>query len=230
MNCPNCALHIPAGSKFCKHCGIEISSSTNSRSENYTSQSNTLISTLRKGLGWLPAIFVIGLIILGGSSSSSKNATTPAGISNPPPPSCSNPPEGQTFNSLTNGYPINVISSYFNGQGQLKIKNGTDDDAVAKIIDTSTNLAVAEYYIDANNDYTISGVNDGNYNLLFSLGKNWSYADKKFVTCKSFSKFDELFTFITTYTQYTIFSVTLNPVIGGTARTTSIDESAFDKY
>ena len=162
-------------------------------------------------------------------SGGSNNTITPAGESNPEPPDCSNPANGQTYNSLANGYQISN-SSYFNGQGQLKITNGTNDDAVVKIINTVTNASLGEFYIDSNNEYTIVGIPDGSYNLFFSLGKNWDATDNKFITCKSFSKFDEAFSFATTNTQYTTFEVTLNPIPGGTASTTSVNENDFEKY
>lgn len=236
MFCPNCGIRIPSSSQFCKHCGIEIALFKSDKKKEEEHKSYTpppsYKSSTKKGkwIGWVFAAVIIGLIVIAGNSSP-KNVTPPAGESNPVAPDCSNPPDGQTFNSLPNGQQISNSYSqeYFDGRGQLKITNGTSDDAVVKIINVSTNASVAEFYILANNNYTVYGIPDGNFNLFFSLGKNWSDSEGKFITCKSFTKFDDPFNFVTTDTQYSTFEVTLNPVAGGTASTTSVDESEFNK-
>ena len=235
MNCPNCRIKILSSSKFCKHCGIEITTfrnqGTQEKKENYNSSyvQRPVVRSNKKWLGWIIFLGIVGLLILANGSSNSNNNQTPAGVSNPEPPTCSEPAVGEVFNSMSNGAQINSNNIYFNGKGQLTIKNGTEDDAVVKIINANK-ASIGEYYIDANNEYTINDIVDGNYSLYFSLGKNWDEQGNKFITCKSFAKFDDNFNYITTYAQYTTYSVTLNPVIGGTANTTSVDESAFNSY
>jgi len=148
--------------------------------------------------------------------------------SNTSPANCTLPSQGQTFVSLNNGSVIHG-RQLLNGLGELEITNGTDNDAVIKIINTYTKISIREVYIRSHNQFTIRGIPDGQYNVLFSLGKNWDTPSGKFVTCKSYSKFDESFTYTTTTRQYSTYKVTLNSVVGGTATTTDLDENEFEK-
>ena len=117
-------------------------------------------------------IVIFCFVILGSFSGGSNNTITPAGESNPEPPDCSSPANGQTYNSLANGYQISN-SSYFNGQGQLKITNGTNDNAVVKIINTVTNTSLDEFSIDSNNKYNIVVFLTVTTVLFFSLCENF---------------------------------------------------------
>ena len=61
-------------------------------------------------------------------------------------------------------------------------------------------------------------------------GSNWDTVNNKFLTNPSGEAFDDNFNFETSADQYTRYTLTLNPVVGGTATTSSIDPSEFDKY
>ncbi len=71
--------------------------------------------------------------------------------------------------------------------------------------------------------------------MQFSTGTEWDKTKGKFgkfLRDNSYSQFEELLAFRETRTDYgvewAVFEVTLNPVIEGNARTTSIIESDFE--
>ena len=130
--------------------------------------------------------------------------------------------------SLPNGTILKKNSVYLRGDGELQIKNGTGLDAVAKLIHGGT--SVLTVYIKANSTYTMLDISDGIYWLAFAQGLDWDSVTQKFRRNTQYSVFEDTFDFTTTYSQYTIFEVTLNPVIGGTAETNDIPGSQFDQY
>ena len=130
--------------------------------------------------------------------------------------------------SLANGTILKKNSAYLQGYGELEIKNGTNLDAVAKLIHGGTSILTV--YIKANSTYTMLNISDGIYWLVFANELDWDSVTQKFRGNTQYSVFEDTFDFITTYSQYTIFKVTLNPVIGGTAETNNIPENQFDQY
>jgi uncharacterized C2H2 Zn-finger protein len=125
---------------------------------------------------------------------------------------------------------------YLQGNGKLHISNGTNLDAVAKLV--YADHSVFSVYIRAGGEYTISNVSDGYYRLMFALGNNWHSDSKMFALNSAYSKFDESFDFKTTsyeddsyrHFRYTTFRVTLNPVMGGQATTASVNPAEFNNY
>lgn len=142
------------------------------------------------------------------------------------------------YGSLSNGTTLSKNSYYFNGLGELKIKNGTSFDAIVKLINTATNKSVFTFYIKANNVYNINKVEDGYYKLFFNLGNDWDTEIKAFSVNSSYKVFEDLFDFTTREyvesdnirTQYSTFEVTLNPVIGGQAETENVSAVEFANY
>jgi hypothetical protein len=74
---------------------------------------------------------------------------------------------------LSNGTIIRSSSLRLHGSGQLTIKNGLSLDAAAKLIDKQNNLCKAYFYISSESPFTLTGVPDGNYRLLFGIGEDW---------------------------------------------------------
>jgi len=134
--------------------------------------------------------------------------------------------------SLDNGTIIKKNNIYFNGDGELQIKNGSNLDAVGKLI--IDGMSVFTVYIKSNNNYTIKGISDGVYWLAFSQGLGWNSTEKKFKQNVQYSVFDETFDFkiIRENNKYysTIFEVTLHPILGGEAETSSVDPGQFNSY
>lgn len=118
------------------------------------------------------------------------------------------------------------------GRGTLLISNGTSSDAIAKLVDVGTNKTIRLTYIQANGDFTVKNIRVGNYVLKFSLGNGYIPESGKFQYSQSFSRFDEVLNFEEhregNQLVWATFSVTLNKVLYGNARTSSIDESDFE--
>lgn len=140
--------------------------------------------------------------------------------------------------SLQNGIVFSKKSYYLNGLGELQIKNGTNLDAIAKLVNMTINKSIFTVYIKANNTYTIKNVKDGNYKLFFNLGNDWNSQIKAFNVNSGYEVFEDLFDFTTREyeegnyirTRYSKFEVTLNPVIGGQAKTDNVNVVEFANY
>lgn len=118
------------------------------------------------------------------------------------------------------------------GRGTLSISNGTSSDAIAKLVDVGTNKTIRLTYIQANSELTVKNIRVGNYILKFSLGNGYIPETGKFQESQSFSRFDETFNF-GEYREgnrivWDTFSVTLNKVLYGNAKSSSIDENDFE--
>lgn len=144
----------------------------------------------------------------------------------------------KTYFSLPNGTILSKNSYQLNGLGSLEIENGTSFDAIAKLVNTTTDKSIFTVYIKANSTYKINKISNGNYRLFFNLGNDWDTEIKAFVVNSSYEVFEENFDFTTSEyeegdyvrTQYATFSVTLNPVIGGQAKTKEINAIEFGSY
>ena len=104
--------------------------------------------------------------------------------------------------------------------------------AVAKLVRGGSSTFTV--YIKANSNYTITDISDGIYWLVFAQGLDWNSTTQKFRRNVQYSAFDKTFDFTTTkdyqYFYYSEFEVTLHPVIGGTAETSSVDPEQFNAY
>lgn len=133
---------------------------------------------------------------------------------------------------------VMVTGSSRTGLGYLTISNGTDTDAIAKLIDIRAGVSYREVYVQAGSAATIRGIAVGKYSLLFSLGRNYAPSLNKFLTNASYSKFDSQIDFSETkedlgdriQTNYDSYRLTLNKVVGGNAATSPISEAEFTKY
>lgn len=143
----------------------------------------------------------------------------------------------KNYFSLPNGTVLFKNPYYLNGLGELKIDNGTDMDAMAKLVYSPINKSICAVYIKAKSVYTIPEISDGEYMLYFTHGQNWDNINKKFLKNKAYSKFEDNFEFITkeqtkyngVETIYSTFEITLHPVISGTANTDEINAEEFEK-
>ena len=132
---------------------------------------------------------------------------------------CENIPPG-TFRPWTSVVKANQSGS---GDGELTVDNGTTRDGV--VILSLNDDAIMAAYIRSGDSFTLKGIPDGTYYLYFSTGEEWN--GKAFTITPSHQKFEDAFIFTTGATTYTIWSVTLHGVVGGTASTEDVDESEF---
>lgn len=184
-------------------------------------------------LGIIPFIILI-IVLVSGRTDNQTKTDSPQNI-------FTNTTENSlpaNYNRLPNGMIISSLIDNSNGLGTLEIDNGTDDDAIAKLMDTKISLSVFTVYIQAKSKFTIMNISDGIYKLYFQTGKDWDEKKKKFLFYPSFSKFTDDFLYTTTETdnydgirtRYSTYQVTLNPVIGGRAKTNTVTENEFEKY
>ena len=137
--------------------------------------------------------------------------------------------------SLANGTDIMPPAPGPAGLGKLTITNGTNRDAVAKLVtgtaDPKTWQTQQFVYIKANNSVTMEGVRVGTYRLAFMSGVDWDADGRKFLREVSTSLFDDPFEFKEERTErgtrFSSVEVTLNPVAGGTASMSALPDGAF---
>ena len=121
--------------------------------------------------------------------------------------------------------------SYRRGLGRLRVMNGTDFDAVAVLLESSTNLRRRAIYIRRNESGSITQILAGAYWLQFQLGTSW-HVNRHFCRMAGSFEFDDPFDFEerekSDGIEYSTFKITLHPVPLGTATTHSIPASAFE--
>ena len=252
--CPFCKFEIPPESEQCPHCkrtivekvprrenASEANDIPRANSEVRQKKTSSRISRLIHRINlkklllnkYVAVILGIAIFIwaLSGIDTSSNSGGTKA-----PLPTPNTQPSGDVVEidtsapafSLDNGTILKKNNSYLSGYGELKIENGTSLDAVAKLVRDGT--SVLTVYIKANNTYTIADISDGVYWLAFTQGVDWDSDSQNFKRNVQYSAIEDTFNFITFTLEYTIFEVTLNPVVGGTAETADVDPQQFNAY
>ncbi len=123
------------------------------------------------------------------------------------------------------------------GLGSLKISNGTGLDAVATLNDdtvsTTPRLAI---FVRNGESATIASVPIGTYRLRFQFGTTWLQRERKFCLLQGKSEFDKPLDFSETKyetedgygTRYATHMVTLNPVLGGNAKTHALPDTPIE--
>lgn len=113
-------------------------------------------------------------------------------------------------------------------EGELRVHNGTREDGVVALVypDTPKKPIVA-FSVRTMYTFTLKTIPDGMYQLTFTTGEGWDSERGRFTQNESYTRFEDLFPFVTTDVTRTIWSVTLHPVITGTAAIDLIDEDEF---
>lgn len=236
MFCKNCGKQINEDAKFCKFCGAKVipEISFSATPKNFFLKK----INFRKFIFNKYVVILVGVIfvvwILSGDDTSYNNGTKaplPAPVQQVSDDIVKFTPSTPTI-SLTNGTILKKNNVHLREYGKLYIKNGTTLDTVAKLI--RGGASVLTVYIKANSNYTMADISDGVYWLAFAQGLDWDSTTQKFRRNVQYSAFDETFDFATTedyqYIYYPEFEVTLHPVVGGTAETSSVDPEQFNAY
>lgn len=114
------------------------------------------------------------------------------------------------------------------GLGELSVENGSARDHLLVITTAAEPArAAARLYVRAGEALTVTGLPDGVYRLYFSSGEAWDGDERRFTQDARFGRFQDTFAYTTTATQYTTWSVTLHPVVGGTAETEAVAPDEF---
>lgn len=164
----------------------------------------------------------------------------PADPFSPPPsssggtvPMRSAEPEPQTVTPNTTGVLFDAYPGVA-GRGELTITNGTTSVALVKMIDSVTSRKIWSAVIMPGDVFPVGGYPDGTFDVIFAFGERLVKDSDNLYKPHGFAKFDSPFRFVTTQdaagVRYTTFKITLNPVVGGNAKTTKIDESEFNRY
>ncbi|WP_406197329.1 hypothetical protein OH807_11790 [Kitasatospora sp. NBC_01560] len=110
------------------------------------------------------------------------------------------------------------------GSGVLNVDNGGSSDAVVSL--AKDGKSVHSVYVGKGKKASVEGIEDGTYEVFFSGGVDWDASLKAFTQNCDFSKFDDTMAFETGRT-YTSWSITLQPSVGGNAKTSDVDEDKF---
>ncbi|GII03162.1 hypothetical protein [Planobispora takensis] len=111
------------------------------------------------------------------------------------------------------------------GRGVLKIKNGNRTDAVITLVRGRTKAI--SIYVRARSTAKINDVRDGTYRIYFTSGYRFSVSKGRFTKSAVYQRFDDKLRFTTTSTSATIWTLTLNRVVGGNARTSGVNPKDF---
>ena len=160
---------------------------------------------------------------------------------------------GGAGSSLPNGTELVRLGS--NGLGSLTIDNGTNTDAIVKLVGKPDGLdqmyasnlkhpselnldrkTYYEVYVDRSHKSVIEHIGQGAYRILFCLGDGWQEKTQEFANVQSYSEFEEPLLFDQPVeevtggqeTHFHRYSITLHSVIEGTAKTNGITASEFN--
>ncbi|MFD1547447.1 hypothetical protein [Nonomuraea guangzhouensis] len=111
------------------------------------------------------------------------------------------------------------------GLGTLKIKNGTSRDGVVTLV--KGKAKAVSIYVRARSTASVKDVRDGTYRVFFTTGSRFSTSKGRFGRNAVYQRFNDRLKFSTTATSTSIWTLTLNPVKGGNARTSSINPKDF---
>jgi hypothetical protein len=111
------------------------------------------------------------------------------------------------------------------GLGTLKIKNGTSRDGVVTLV--KGKAKAVSIYVRARSTAGVKDVRDGTYRVYFTTGSRFSTSKGRFGRNAVYQRFNDRLKFATTATSASIWTLTLNPVRGGNARTSSINPKDF---
>jgi hypothetical protein len=114
------------------------------------------------------------------------------------------------------------------GLGKLEVDNGTDRGAQLKVVAAEQGAPTMRHvYIGAHSKFTMTGIPDGEYRVLVLQGKGWNAATGTFGCDGAAREFEKHLEFTTTRTSSTRWTLTLQPVVGGAAKTDPIGVGSF---
>ena len=122
----------------------------------------------------------------------------------------------------------------YSGNATLTIENGGNSDAIVCLFSVDNNTTIRNVYVQKNSNYTITNISQGDYKIRVFYGNDWnpdlenSCGTKgSFESDIHYSEFNQTTYFEDDDSGYTNATITLYKVVGGNARSSSIDESSF---
>lgn len=131
-------------------------------------------------------------------------------------------PKEQT-RRLSNGAVIR--SGTRGGLGRVTVKNGNSQDAVVTLV--RGKRKGTSFYIRKKSKTTIRSVPDGSYKVYYTTGSDYDRGRRTFTRNCAFKRFEGSIRFRTTYSNYTIWTLTLNAIKGGNTRADDVDPDDF---
>lgn len=122
------------------------------------------------------------------------------------------------------GNGVVIVRRGGSGPGVLTVDNGSAQDAYVTL--ARDGRAVLTLYVHNNAKASAKRIANGTYDLFFSTGSGWNADLKVFTADIAASRFDETFPYAAKGNRYDEWTVTLQPVVGGTAPTSSVDPGA----
>ncbi len=123
-----------------------------------------------------------------------------------------------------------IVKDLYGGKAKLTVENGLDLDAVVILsLTEEPDTSLVAVYIQSDDSYTIKRIKSGTYILYFCLGKDWDNDSNRFITEATYKRFEDEIKFISSASRYSVVTVTLHTVIGGTAGTEYLSEDKFPK-
>jgi tetratricopeptide (TPR) repeat protein len=135
-----------------------------------------------------------------------------------------------------NGIPPTLTTE--SGTGILTIQNGTESDALVKVVSLSGPKLWHKVLVPVGGQRKIEGVPYGHFQILFALADSIDVATGELNGNPRASKFEKSLAYTTSsklegqsiITTTTSYSLTLHPVVGGNAKTEKISVDEFKKF
>lgn len=112
------------------------------------------------------------------------------------------------------------------GRGELTIENGTSKDAVLLLANLAEAPQVA-IYVQSGERFTLTGIPDGEYVVFFAAGEGWLGDAGRFELPGGQQRFTDTVRYTSSSREYTTWTLTLHPVVGGTAETEALSPDEF---
>ena len=173
--------------------------------------------------GWLAVLGAIAVVAVNWLTTQRQPSVSPA---------FRTAAQRQNGRSLANG---SVIRRGFGqGDGTLRVENGTDSDAVVKLVDSTLGALVVEFYVRHGQTASVDQIPDGTFQVIFAGGDDWDSEAQGFTRDVSFAAFDKRFDFTTKRTGYEVdyssFTLTLHAVPHGNLSSQPISAADFKRY
>lgn len=135
-----------------------------------------------------------------------------------------------------NGIPPTLTTP--SGAGQLTIQNGTESDALVKVVSLNGPKLWQKVLVPVGGQRKIESVPNGHFLILFALADRIDADTGELIGNPRASKFEKSLAYTTSsklegqsiVTTTTLYSLTLHPVVGGNAKTEKISIDEFKKF
>ncbi len=113
------------------------------------------------------------------------------------------------------------------GTGELKVENDSESDGVLKLVQDGK--PIVSVYVGTGSNATVTNIDDGTYDVFYTSGIDWDDQLETFTRSCRFQRFEITAEFTTTSTQYTIWTIDIQPKDGGNIRTAEVPAESFPR-